>query len=140
MINWGIIGCGDVAEVKSGPAFQKTVNSELLGVMRRNREKAKDFALRHQVPISTDKAEELLCHDEINSIYIATPPSTHLDYALEALAAGKNVYLEKPMTLTSIEAEKIVKAVKKSKGKLTVAHYRRELPAFKKVKKSKLSF
>lgn len=133
-IKWGIIGCGDVAEVKSGPAFQKTENSELLAVMRRNTEKAKDFAERHQVPLWTDNAEDLLSHKTINSIYIATPPSTHLKYTLKALAAGKNVYLEKPMVLTSIEAELIVEALKESKSKLTIAHYRRQLPVFKKVK------
>lgn len=133
-IKWGIIGCGDVAEVKSGPAFKKAQHSELLAVMRRNAEKAKGFAQRHQVPIWTDKAEDILSHNDVNSIYIATPPSSHLEYALKALAAGKNVYLEKPMALTAEEAEKICEAVLVSKGKLTVAHYRRELPAFKKVK------
>jgi predicted dehydrogenase len=41
-INWGIIGCGDVTEVKSGPAFNKVNNSELVAVMRRDAEKARD--------------------------------------------------------------------------------------------------
>lgn len=133
-VKWGIIGCGDVAEVKSGPAFQTTTNSELVGVMRRNGEKAKDFAKRHGVPIWTDKAEELLKNDEINAIYVATPPSTHLAYAKAALAAGKDVYLEKPMALSSQEAKEIVSAVNNSDNKLSVAHYRRKLPAFEKVK------
>ncbi len=43
-INWGIIGCGDVTELKSGPAFSKVNNSQLLAVMRRNEEKVKDYA------------------------------------------------------------------------------------------------
>lgn len=133
-IKWGIIGCGDVAELKSGPAFQKTLSSELLAVMRRNIHKAKDFAMRHQVPIWSDNADELLNNKEINAIYIATPPSTHLEYALKALNAGKHVYLEKPMALTSKEANRIVEAVKVTGRKLTVAHYRRRLPAFVKVK------
>jgi len=134
VIKWGIIGCGDVAEVKSGPAFSRIDNSKLIGVMRRNGAKAKDFADRHNVPSWTDDADELLNNDEINSIYIATPPSTHLEYALKALSLHKNVYLEKPMALTSVEAEKIGSAVKQSRGKLCVAHYRRKLPAFLKVK------
>lgn len=133
-VKWGIIGCGDVAEVKSGPAFQAKANSELVGVMRRNGEKAKDFAQRHKVPIWSTNVNELLKNDEINAIYVATPPSTHLKYALDALAAGKNVYLEKPMALTSSEAKEIVNAVKSTGSKLTVAHYRRKLPAFEKVK------
>lgn len=134
IVKWGIIGCGDVAEVKSGPAFQKIAGSELIGVMRRNADKAKNFAQRHQVPIWTVNADELLKNEEINAIYVATPPSTHLKYTLDALAASKNVYLEKPMALTSKEAHKIVAAVKNSKNKLSVAHYRRKLPAFEKVK------
>lgn len=133
-VKWGIIGCGDVAELKSGPAFQKTEGSQLLGVMRRNALKAEDFAKRHRVPLWTNKAEDLLEHKDINAIYVATPPSTHLEYTLKALAAGKNVYLEKPMALTAIEAEKISEALKNSSVKLTVAHYRRRLPAFVKVK------
>lgn len=131
---WGIIGCGDVAEVKSGPAFQKIKNSELLAVMRRDPEKAKDFALRHQVPHWYDNAEELLENSRINAVYIATPPSTHLEITLKAIAAGKNIYLEKPMALNRTEAEKISAALSKSNSKLTVAHYRRKLPAFIKVK------
>lgn len=134
VIRWGIIGCGDVAEVKSGPAFNRIENSELIGVMRRNRAKVEDFAKRHNVPYWTDNADDLLNHKDINSIYVATPPSTHLRYALKALSLDKNVYLEKPMTLTSVEAEMIGEAVKQSKGKLSVAHYRRKLPAFVKVK------
>lgn len=133
-VKWGIIGCGDVAEVKSGPAFQNVTGSELIGVMRRNAEKAKDFAERHGVPIYTNNAEDLLQHTDINAIYVATPPSTHLAYAKAALAAGKDVYLEKPMALTSQEAGEIVTAVKNSDNKLSVAHYRRKLPAFEKVK------
>jgi len=133
-ITWGIIGCGDVAEVKSGPAFQKTANSELLGVMRRNGEKAKDFAKRHKVPNWTTNADELIHNSAINSIYIATPPSSHLTYTPKALEAGKNVYLEKPMALNTEESQRICDAVKRSSRKLTVAHYRRKLPAFKKVR------
>lgn len=133
-INWGIIGCGDVAEVKSGPAFKKVENSALVAVMRRNGEKAKDFAARHGVPHWYDKAEMLLNHPEINAVYIATPPNTHLKYALQALKAGKNVYLEKPMTLSKEEGIQLCRAVKESVGKLTVALYRRKLPAFVKVK------
>lgn len=133
-IVWGIIGCGDVAEVKSGPAFQKVENSSLLAVMRRNGAKAKDFAQRHQVPLWYDSASKILENDRINAVYIATPPSSHLDYALQALEAGKHVYLEKPMVLSTPEAEVLVEAVKKSDSRLAVAHYRRFMEMFVKIK------
>lgn len=133
-INWGIIGVGDVAEVKSGPAFQKATGSSLLAVMRRNADKAKDFAQRHQVPHWYDDADALIAHPEINAIYIATPPDSHEEYAIKALEAGKDVYLEKPMALSLESCDRIIEAVKKSGRKLSVAHYRRALPAFIKVK------
>jgi predicted dehydrogenase len=135
IVNWGIIGCGDVAEVKSGPAFQKVNGSSLLTVMRRNEEKVKDFAKRHQVPNYTTSASELINDENINAIYIATPPSSHLNYALQAIQAGKNVYLEKPMVLNSNEANVLLNALNESDTKVTVAHYRRNLPLFIKVKK-----
>lgn len=133
-VKWGIIGCGDVAEVKSGPAFQKIKHSELIAVMRRDKEKAEDFAKRHGVPFFYDSAEELLKHKDVNAVYIATPPSTHLEYTLMALDAGKDVYLEKPMARTFLEAKIIAESLKNTTCKLSVAHYRRKLPAFEKVK------
>ncbi len=133
-IVWGIIGCGDVAEVKSGPAFQKCNNSQLLAVMRRDSQKAQDFAKRHHVPFWYNKATDLLANKEINAVYIATPPATHLELAVKSLEAGKNVYLEKPMTISATEAETLSEAVKITGKKLVVAHYRRQLPMFLRVK------
>lgn len=133
-VKWGIIGCGDVVERKSGPAFQRVDNSKLIAVMRRDAKKAADFALRHNVPKHYNDAWALINDDEVNAIYIATPPSSHEEYAVAALNAGKNVYLEKPMALDNASALRIQEAAAKSTGKITIAHYRRELPAFKKVK------
>ena len=132
-INWGIIGAGDVAEVKSGPAFQKVENSNLIAVMRRNAEKAKDFAERHKVPFWYDSIDDLLANKEINAVYIATPPSTHLEIAKKCLAAKKLIYLEKPMTLNAEEASALNKIVSKN-DTIVVAHYRRKLLPFLKVK------
>lgn len=132
-INWGIIGCGDVAEIKSGPAFQKVKNSKLIAVMRRNSAKAKDFAERHQVPFWYDSVDELLQNPEINAVYIATPPSTHLEITKKCLQAKKFIYLEKPMTLNFSEAKELDKIVTEN-DTVVVAHYRRRLLPFLKVK------
>ncbi|QOD60962.1 Gfo/Idh/MocA family oxidoreductase [Polaribacter haliotis] len=132
-INWGIIGAGDVAEVKSGPAFNKVENSKLVAVMRRNATKAKDFAERHNVPFWYTSIEDLLENPEINAVYIATPPSTHLEIAKKCLQAKKFVYLEKPITLNYTEAKELKAFVSKN-DTVVVAHYRRQLPAFLKVK------
>lgn len=132
-IKWGIIGCGDVAEIKSGPAFQKVANSELIAVMRRDAVKAKDFAERHQVPFWYNSVDKLLENPEINAIYIATPPATHLEMVKKCLKSKKYIYLEKPITLNFSEAEVLNEIVTKN-DKVVVAHYRRKLPVFLKVK------
>lgn len=133
-INWGIIGCGQVTELKSGPAFNKVNNSCLVAVMRRDAEKAKDYASRHNVPKWYDNAMNLINDPDVNAIYIATPPSSHEAYALAALRAGKPVYVEKPMTVNFASAINMVNAAKETNVKLTVAHYRRAQPYFKKIK------
>ena len=133
-VNWGIIGCGDVCEVKSGPAFNKVANSKLVAVMRRNLEKAKDFAQRHSVPKYYGDAAELINDPQVNAIYIATPPSSHESYLEMALKAGKPVYVEKPVTVNSASVERMIEMEKSHEGKVSVAHYRRGLPLFNKIK------
>src|ERR1022692_4181047 len=133
--NWGIIGCGNVTEKKSGPAFKKIANSSLIAVMRRDAEKAADYARRHGVSYWYNDANELMNNQDINAIYIATPPSSHTEYAISALKKGFNVYVEKPVARNAAEARQIAGVVKQhSNQKLTVAHYRRALPMFLKVK------
>lgn len=133
-INWGIIGCGDVAEVKSGPAFNKVKNSALVAVMRRNEEKVKDYARRHNVPKWYVDADQLIRDPDVNAIYIATPPSSHEEYAFAALEAGKPVYVEKPMSVDAASATRIAAVARERNIKLSVAHYRRAQPLFKKIK------
>ena len=133
-IQWGIIGCGDVCEVKSGPAFQNVEGSALVAVMRRDGAKAKDFAERHGVGFWSDKAEEIIDNPQVNAVYIATPPGSHLEYALQACAAGKPAYIEKPMARSAGECREITAAFDKAGLPLFVAYYRRALPRFMKVK------
>ncbi len=133
-INWGIIGCGDVTEIKSGPAFNKVKNSSLVAVMRRDAEKAKDYARRHNVPKWYSDANNLINDPEVNAIYIATPPSSHEEYTMAALQAGKPVYVEKPMSVNFASATNMMNAANERNMKLSVAHYRREQPLFKKIK------
>ncbi|MEJ2134416.1 MAG: Gfo/Idh/MocA family oxidoreductase [Desulfofustis sp.] len=132
-IRWGILGAGDVCEVKSGPAFQKARGAELTAVMRRDGEKAADFARRHRVGTWYDSVDGLLGDPDIDAVYVATPPRYHLDHCLAALAAGKHVYLEKPMGMNTAECKAIIEAEAQSRKKVAVAHYRRALPAFRKV-------
>ncbi|MCU0456580.1 MAG: Gfo/Idh/MocA family oxidoreductase [Bacteroidales bacterium] len=134
MISWGIIGCGNVTEVKSGPAFSKVRNSRLAAVMRRDAALAEDYARRHNVPKFYTDAGKLIADPAINAIYIATPPSSHAIYAIEALKAGKPVYIEKPMALNYAECTEINKASEIAGIPVFVAYYRRALPGFVKVR------
>ncbi|GHT30335.1 oxidoreductase [Bacteroidia bacterium] len=133
-IKWGIIGAGDVCEKKSGPAFYKIEHSSLVAVMRRNEALAKDFALRHGVPRYYTDADLLINDPEVNAIYVATPPSTHKEYTVRALEAGKPVYVEKPMAMNYGECMEMLMASERTGQKLFVAYYRRALPYFRKVK------
>src|SRR6185436_17614628 len=102
-VRWGIIGCGDVTEVKSGPGFQKAERSSLVAVMRRNGDLARDYAQRHGVPRWYDDPE-------VDAVYIATPAASHRDYTLRCARAGKPVYVEKPMALNFEECQAMIQA------------------------------
>lgn len=133
-ICWGIIGVGDVCEVKSGPALINVANSSVKAVMRRDVEKAKDFADRHNIERWYDNADDLLNDPEVNAIYIATPPDTHAKYTLKAAAVNKPVYVEKPMARTFEECLSMIEACNNANVPLFVAYYRRALPNILKVK------
>lgn len=134
-VSWGIIGCGNVTEVKSGPAFQQVPNSALVAVMRRDRNKAADYAQRHRVPKWYHRAEDLIADPDVTAVYIATPPAFHEAYALAALEAGKPVYVEKPFSSTLDGCYRMKAAAEKSGTPLCVAHYRRALPKFITIRK-----
>ena len=133
-IRWGIIGCGNVTEVKSGPALQQARGSALVAVMRRNGALAEDYAHRHGVRRWYDDAQRLVDDPEVDAVYVATPPSTHLPYALMAIRAGKPVYVEKPMALDAAQCEAMIDASRAGGVPLFVAYYRRALPRFLKVR------
>ena len=133
-IRWGIIGCGNVTEVKSGPGFQKANDSQLVAVMRRNGALAKDYAERHGVPKWYDDANALINDPDVDAVYIATPPSSHKEHTLAVARAGKPVYVEKPMARSYAECVEMIEVCRSAGSPLFVAYYRRALPRFLKVK------
>lgn len=132
-VNWGIVGCGNVCEKKSGPSFYKIEHSGLAAVMRRDLDKVKDYAERHNVSKYYTDADQLISDPEVDAVYVATPPNTHAEYAIKAMQAGKPVYVEKPMAMNSAECEEMIKVSEATNQKLFVAFYRRALPYFLKV-------
>ena len=133
-IGWGMIGCGAVTEIKSGPGFQKAENSALVAVMRRDGKLAEDYARRHNVPRWYDDVDKLINDPEVDAVYIATPPAYHKEYTIKAAKAGRAVYVEKPMAFNYSDCQEMIKACEEAEVPLYVAYYRRALPRFIKIK------
>lgn len=134
-VRWGILGVGNVCEVKSAPAMNLIPNSKLVAVMRRDETKVKDYASRHGVSKWYTDAQSLIDDPDVNAIYIATPPYAHAELTKLAVKSGKPVYVEKPMGRTFSECQEMIKACEDKSTPLYVAYYRRELPHFLKIKK-----
>ncbi|UMB59938.1 Gfo/Idh/MocA family oxidoreductase [Lutibacter sp. A80] len=133
-MRWGIIGCGAVTELKSGPPYYKIDGFQLAAVMRRNEEKAADYAKRHQVNKYYTNADDLINDPEIDAVYIATPPDSHKLYGLKVAKVGKPCCVEKPLAPSYADSLAIYNAFEVAKTPLFVAYYRRSLPRFIKVK------
>lgn len=133
-VNWGIIGVGDVTEVKSGPAFYKIKHSNVVAVMRRDAEMAADYAHRHGIGKWYSDGSGLINDPEVEAVYIATPPDSHASYAIAAMRAGKPVYVEKPMARGYAQCEEMLSVSEQTGIPIWVAYYRRALPAFLKAR------
>jgi predicted dehydrogenase len=133
-VRWGVLGVGNVCEVKSAPAMKFIPNSKLVAVMRRDEAKARDYAQRHGVGKWYTSAEDLINDPEVNAVYIATPPHMHLPLTSLVAAAGKPVYVEKPMARTIAECQEMIDVCEEAGVPLYVAYYRRALPHFLKIK------
>lgn len=134
MVNWAIIGCGDVTEIKSGPGLYKNKNSNLVGVYNRTISKSIDYAKRHNVSKVYKTVEELLDDDSIDVVYIATPPNSHKEYALKVLNANKIPYIEKPVANSYEDFLEIKQLADKKNIPIYIAFYRRGLEKYLKVK------
>ncbi len=135
LVRWGILGCGDVTERKSGPAFAKVRDSALVAVMRRSPGLARDYAQRHGVPRWYDDADALLHDPQVDAVYVATPPGSHAELAIRCARAGKPAYVEKPMALAHAQCQLMIEAFHKAGVPLFVAYYRRALPRFVELKR-----
>ncbi len=133
-ISWGFIGCGEVTEKKSGPAFEEVEGSHIEAVMSRSEEKTRAYAERHGIKKWYTDAMQLINDPDVNAIYIATPPSSHATFAIMALRAGKPCYIEKPLAASYEDCLRINRISQETGVPCFVAYYRRYLPYFQKVK------
>ena len=134
VLRWGFIGCGEVTEKKSGPAFGEVEGSSVVAVMSRSKEKARSYAERHGIGRWYTDPQRLIDDKEVNAIYVATPPSSHATFAIMAMKAGKPVYVEKPLAASYDDCVRINRISEETKVPCFVAYYRRYLPYFQKVK------
>ncbi len=134
ILKWGFVGCGEVCEKKSGPAFSEVPGSQVVAVMSRTAEKARSYASRHGVARWYTDAQELINDPEVNAVYVATPPSSHATYAIMAMRAGKPVYVEKPLASTYEDCARVNRVSEQTGVPCFVAYYRRYLPYFLRVK------
>jgi len=134
ILKWGFIGCGDVAEKKSGPAFNEVAGSSVVAVMSRSEERARSYAVRHGVPRWYTDAQQLIDDPDVNAVYVATPPASHATFAIMAMKAGKPVYVEKPLAASYEDCARINNVSERTGVPCFVAFYRRYLPYFLKVK------
>lgn len=133
-IKWGFIGCGEVTEKKSGPAFNEVPGSQVVAVMSRSEKKARSYAERHHIRKWYTDAQELIDDPDVNAVYIATPPSSHATFAIMTMKAGKPVYVEKPLAASYNDCIRINRISEQTGVPCFVAYYRRYLPYFQKVK------
>lgn len=133
-ISWGFIGCGEVTEKKSGPAFNDVEGSHIEAVFARHEEHARSYAERHHIKKWYTDPQELIDDPEINAIYVATPPSSHATFAIMAMKAGKPVYVEKPLAASYDDCIRINRISEQTGVPCYVAYYRRYLPYFQRVK------
>ena len=133
-IAWGFIGCGEVTEKKSGPAFNEVQGSHVEAVMSRSEAKARSYAERHHIRKWYTDAQELIDDPDVNAIYIATPPSSHATFAIMAMKAGKPVYVEKPLAASYEDCARVNRISEQTGVPCFVAYYRRYLPYFQRVK------
>ena len=133
-LKWGFIGCGEVTEIKSGPAFSEVEGSTVVAVMSRTEERARTYAIKRGIPKWYTDAQELIDDPDVNAVYVATPPSSHATYAIMSMKAGKPVYVEKPLAASYEDCARINRISEETGIPCFVAYYRRYLPYFQKVK------
>lgn len=133
-LRWGFIGCGEVTETKSGPAFNEVEGSQVVAVMSRSENRARAYAEKHRIPKWYTDAQELIDDPDVNAIYIATPPSSHATFSIMAMRAGKPVYVEKPLAASYEDCARINRVSNQTGVPCFVAYYRRYLPYFQRVK------
>jgi len=129
MLNWIVIGIGDIAVRRVIPAIQAETRSNLYGLVTRDASKAAPYGVR-----TWKTLEEALQDRAIDAVYVGTPVFLHAPQTIQALGSAKHVLCEKPMAMNEGEARRMVESAKASGRIFGVAYYRRCYPKVQRAK------
>ncbi|MEJ2104214.1 MAG: Gfo/Idh/MocA family oxidoreductase [Ignavibacteriaceae bacterium] len=115
-----VIGLGSVAQLVHLPNLLKIKNTEVTAVAEINRSRLLSIADKYEVKNRYTNYKDLLNNDNVDAVIIATPTHLHKQMAIDSLNAGKNVLVEKPLALTSVEGQEVIDCAKKNNKKLMV--------------------
>ena len=129
MLNWIVIGIGDIAIRRVIPAIQAEPRSRLYGLVTRDPAKATPYGVRGWATL-----DEALADEAVNTVYVGTPVFLHAPQTIQSLRAGKHVICEKPMAMNEAEARAMLQVADESGKTLGVAYYRRSYPKVQRAK------
>jgi predicted dehydrogenase len=112
-VRWGVLSTANIGTQKVLPAMQRGQYSEVTAIASRELAKAREAAARLGIPKAYGSYEELLADPEIDAVYNPMPNHLHVPWSIKALEAGKHVLCEKPIALSSAEAQELVDAARR---------------------------
>jgi glycerol kinase len=130
MIRIGILGAARIAPRGIVTPANALLGAEVVAIGARDLERARNFAAQHSIPLALGSYAELVARDDIDLIYVALPPSAHLEWCVKALANGKHVLVEKPFASNAQHAAEMVAAARASGRHLIEAFHYRFHPLF----------
>jgi len=133
-LNWGLIGCGDISRKRVAPALRDLKSCRFIGVSRAKKELARSFAQEFGAEKWYGEYRELLQDEDIQAVYIATPPFLHAEQVVAAAEAGKHIICEKPMAMSTGECDRMMQACRTNGVKLSIAYYRHLYPLVGRIK------
>ena len=104
-IRWGLLSTSSFAEEKFLPGLRKSPMIEVAAVASRNLDRAREFAIRNEIPMAYGSYEDLLADETIEVIYNPLPNDLHVEWTRRAAEAGKHVLCEKPMGMNAAELD-----------------------------------
>jgi predicted dehydrogenase len=130
MIRIGILGAARIAPRGIITPANALLGAEVVAIGARTLERAQDFAARHAIPFACGSYGELVARDDVDLVYVALPPSAHLEWCVLALASGKLVLVVKPFANNAQDAVEMVAAARASGRHLIEGFHYRFHPLF----------